>query len=217
MPMVMMMLMVVSVLVLLVLVLCNVCSDRANNCSCDRSEHATANFMCEESTASATNQCCAQSTLTILTWSTKARTLRLPGRASGAVVAVVRLRRTVGRLRTVCGLLTVWGLLIGDRAGIAIVWLWGIGIWSTIWLLRGCAVALLGRSSSVVWLRWVARMISLMSVVWLRGVILLLLRGAIWGLLLPTAVVVSAGHGARLQRWMDGSQRGRRRVNERRG
>lgn len=196
MPMVMMMLMVVSVLVLLVLVLCNVSSDRANNCSCDCSEHATANFMCEESTASATNQCCAQSTLTILTWSTKSRTLRLPGRASGAVVAVVRLRRTVGRLRTVCGLLTVWGLLIGDRAGIAIVWLRGIGVWSTIWLLRGCAVALLGRSSSVVWLRWVARMISLRSVVWLRGVILLLLRGAIWGLLLPTTIVVSAGHGA---------------------
>ena len=171
-PMVMMFMIVpvLVLLVLLVLVLRKVRADSANNRSCNSSQHAPANLVGQEPTASATNQCCAQSTLAILTWSVKASALWLSRRASSAGVAIGRLLRTVGRLGAVCGLLTVRGLLVW--AGVAIVLLWRIGVWSTVWLLRGCAVARLRRGGSVIWLWWVASLISLGTVIRLGGVIL---------------------------------------------
>lgn len=191
-----MMVPVLMLLVVFVLVLSKVRSDSANHGACDRPKHSAAYFVGEEPTTGTADQRCTQTTLAFLARSVKAGALRLPW--SSAVVSIARLL-AVGRLLLLLAvrrLLAILRLGVGGRA--AIVWLLWVGVLRTILLLRGAVVALLllRITATVVWLWWVSRLVAaLLSVIWLRGVIILLRRAAVWGLLLPAAVITSAGHG----------------------
>jgi hypothetical protein len=193
----------VMLLVVFVLVLRKVGSNSANHGACDRPEHPAAYFVGDEPTTGTTDQRCAQTTLAFLARSVKAGALGLSW--SSTIVTIARLL-AVGRLllllaiRRLLLLLAVRGLLgilnlgIGTRAAVA--WLLWVGVRRTILLLRGSIVTLLllRRTATIVWLWWVSILVVPLSVIRLRRVIILLRRAPVLGLLLPAAVIVSAGH-----------------------